>query len=152
MAKILTLLILILIIIAIVNSQNVYSRKYIRTASPIELKKNFIKARKLKKAGTIMSITGTLTSVAGIRIAIASYYGSFGGSFTYGAGLVMILGGIASTAVGIPILIIGSSRVNRINEVLVDSSDQIKFDLMPTAQFNQSTLNCQPALTLRITF
>lgn len=152
MKKFVSLFILVLFLTISAHAQNVFSRQYIAAASAEQLKEYLIKAHKQKKKGTIMSIAGPVTALTGIYLFNGAWAGNIGGSGTATMGLLMFIGGTGATLIGVPLLIIGSTRVNRINEVLATSHNRVKLDLKPSAQYNLITQNYQPGLTLRIRF
>lgn len=129
-----------------------YSLQNLQQASLEDLELYLIKAKKLKKTGARLSIGGPITAVAGFAMFSASWSGNFGGSGTAGAGLIMFLGGAGVTVVGLPILITGSSRVNRINKIKATTYNGIRMDIIPNHLYNSTTQDYYPGVTLRLTF
>ena len=91
-----------------------YSIENIQNASLKDLELYLVKAQKLKKTGGILSIVGPVTAITGTLLV-----SNMNTSSSFGLGLIMFLGGIGVTVVGLPILITGSSRVKRINNNLI---------------------------------
>ncbi len=126
-----------------------YSQENLQNSTQENLTIYLEKAHKLKRRGGIISIVGPVTSLAGIGLAIAAYSGGTGGEFA--AGTLMFLGGIITTAVGLPVLIIGSIRVNKVENALKTPTGA-SLNIAPNFVFNNKTQNIHPGVTLRIRF
>ena len=151
MKKIISLLILMLTLIVAVYSQNLYSRQYLENASGQELRANFVKARKLKKTGTILTLGGVGAGVTGIFIFSQAWAGNLGEEFST-IGPILFIAGVGAILIGLPSIIIGSIRVKKINNVIAVSYPFLKIDLEPCVQYNLVAQNYQPGLTLNIRF
>ena len=124
-----------------------YSIENIQNASLKDLELYLVKAQKLKKTGGILSIVGPVTAITGTLLV-----SNMNTSSSFGLGLIMFLGGIGVTVVGLPILITGSSRVKRINNIKSTAYNGLRIDLVPGNQYNYMTQNHQPGISLRISF
>ena len=152
MKKIVAILVLGLLFGSACFGQRLYSYQNLNQASVEELSNYLQKAEKLKKTGTIFVIGGPISSIAGIAMFSASWAGSFGNSFTAGTGLIMFLGGIGLTAVGIPVAITGSSRIKKINSIKNTAFNTVNFNLQPCAHYHALTQNYNPGISLKINF
>jgi hypothetical protein len=97
-----------------------------------------------------MSITGT-TAVIASSVLIYNYPGRY-----YDAEFTMLgsllLAGLVTTIVGVPILITGSTRVNRINGIKKSHSNELSLDIAPCNLYNPLNHNYKPGITLRLKF
>ena len=131
-------------------SRNTYSLDYLQNASVEELKYYHYKALKQKKTGQIMLITDPPVVIAS-SVLISNYsgrYDDFGFAMIGG----LLLAGIGTTLIGLPILITGSSRVNIVNEIIANASESVSIEIAPYSFHNYITQNNQHGLTLRIRF
>lgn len=126
-----------------------YSRKNLERASIEDLNLYFRKAQKQKKTGVIMSIAGPLACLGGIAIAAAAYGGGTEGEFA--AGGLIFLGGLVTTAVGLPILITGSVRKSKVKKA-INANVKLSLNSTPGNFFNNVIQNPNPNLTLRVIF
>ena len=138
-----------MIFVLICPGQGIYSKKNLGKASQKDLTLYLEKAQKLKKTGAIMSIAGPVSSVAGITIAALAYSGGTSGEFA--AGYLMFLGGIVTTAIGLPILVTGSTRVKMVKNAK-NTLDGARLYLAPSILFSYKTQNIQPGVTLKLRF
>jgi len=127
----------------------------LKNATNMELDFYLTKAKKTKKIGKIMSITGPLVAVAGGLVMAASInYNPFsedlGTDSEFEYGTVLFLAGIGTTVVGVTLLITGSSRVKTINEI--KKSRGMTMELAPGGYYNFQANSYQPGLSLRIRF
>ena len=134
--------------------QPVYPKKFpdkmtLKNASNEGLDFYLVKAKQTKKKGAIMSIAGPLAATAGGLLFYATF--SFSGdNVMAGTGALIMLTGIVTTFVGIPIIITGTSRVKNINEI--KRSRVMTMELTPVGNYNFQANNYQPGITLRIRF
>lgn len=131
--------------------QPVYPKKFpdkmiLKNATNEDLDFYLAKARKTKKKGTVMSIVGPVTAIAGGLLAATSFIDESGFVF----GTLLFLGGTGTTVVGIPILITGSSRVKNISKI--KESKGITMELAPGGYYNFQANSYQPGLSLRIRY
>jgi hypothetical protein len=132
------------------QAQAKYSKQSLEQLSREELGLYLEKAQKQKKTGAILSIAGPGTAVLGILLASYAYGSGTEGQFFVGL-LMMGIGPIA-TAVGLPVLITGSSRVKRINEIKSTSFHGVSMELAPCIINNYQSHNQHPGVKLRIRF
>lgn len=128
-------------------SSKVYSLDYLQNASNEQLEYYLYKAEKLRKTGKVVSIVGGTTLGAGVYTVVSS---RSWGQLSLGFGLVAI--GSITTIVGLPILITGSTRVKKINNLERNSRSDFNMNLTPDIQYNQYTQNYQPGVTFSINF
>jgi len=125
------------------HAQSLYSKKNLENTSQEDLNQYLKQAKGLRTAGIILTAIGPVTYGT---IMMLANNGSDMSLDT--AGLLLALGTI-STLAGIPILITGSSRVNRIKNAL---SNKVSVDLSPCIFQNNLALTHQTGVTLRIRF
>lgn len=121
-------------------------KKYLETAPQDELNFYLGKAKRTKKTGMKMLIAGPLTSGAGILIASASYSGGTSGGFA--VGYMMILAGIGTTVIGIPVFTTGTYRVGSLKKIM--NYRDVTIELVPYYENNFQTQNYCYGTTLRI--
>jgi len=132
------------------QAQAKYSNQSLEKLSPEELGLYLEKAKKQKKTGAILSIAGPATAVSGLLLAGFAYSGGTENQFAVGF-LMMGIGPII-TAVGLPVLITGSSRVKRINNLKNSSLTGVSMELAPCIINNYQVHNQQPGVIIRIRF
>lgn len=133
-----------------------YSKKFpnkatLEKASNDELNFYLGKAKKTKKTGAIMSISGPLAAAAGYGLMYASFSLS-GDEPGFVFGTFLFFGGLASTLIGIPVLITGTSRVEKISNIKFQKSDGVAMNICPSVNYNYQNQNYQPGVTLSIRF
>ena len=131
------------------NAQGVYSKQSLAKDSLEVLNLHLEKAHKLKKTGVIMSIAGPVGFIAGTAVAVASYAGGTEGGFV--AGSLLLVGGLITTAVGLPILITGSTRVKRV-KTAINNHQAASLNLAPVFVYNNKDQSLYPALKLNFRF
>ena len=131
-------------------AQAKYSKQNLEQLSQEELGLYLLKAQKQKKTGAILSIVGPGTAVLGILL--ASYAYGNGTENQFSAGLLMMGIGPIITVVGLPVMITGSSRVKRINNINNSSSTWGSMELGPCIINNFQANNQQHGVALRIRF
>lgn len=147
MKKIIIILILFFSVL-VSQAQKDYSQENLEQVSQEELDIYFNKAVKLHKTGKTLMITGAV-SIWG-----AVVFGIIGPNDLSTPVIAAVIGavGIGVLGVGIPMNKTGKNRVERINTIKNTSYDDIKIDLKPCAQYNFTTQNYQPGITLKIRF
>jgi hypothetical protein len=129
-------------------SQGIYSEENLRQASMEELNAYLEESQVLKTTGTILSVAGPAALIAGsIAFSIAVDDGEMYGSDASG---YLILGGLVTTLIGVPILILASSRVKRITGIMEGRS--VSFEIAPGSFHTLYVHNPQPGITLRMKF
>lgn len=131
------------------HAQGVYSKQNLEKDSIEALNLTLEKAHKLKKTGIIMSIAGPAGCLTGMTIAVLAYAGGTEGEFV--AGSLLFLGGIITTAVGLPILIIGSTRVNRV-KTAINNHPGVSLNIAPGFVYNNKFQHIYPGVTLTTRF
>jgi len=131
------------------NAQGVYSKESLAKDSLTVLNFHLEKAHKLKKTGVILSIAGPVGFMIGTVIAVASYAGGTEGGFI--AGSFLVVGGIITTAVGIPILITGSTRVNKV-KTAINNHQGASLNLAPAFVYNNINQSLYPGVKLSFRF
>ena len=154
MKTIINIILLLFCTALLSHAQKPYSKENLENLKQEELDIYFNKAVKLQKSGkTVTIIGGSILGATAITIATMAIVDQ--GDWALAAAGVAFLGGVAGVgtmAVGIPMNITGKKRVERINEIKSTTSNGIRFDLKPIAQYNYYTRNYQPGISLRIRF
>ena len=146
MKKYLTVVLFLIMLAITCQAQRIYSKENLEKVSSEDLNLYYGKAKKMKKTGNIITLTGSCTAVTGIvLIALNSESTAY-------FGLYMLMAGIGTTVIGIPILITGSTRVKNIEAIKYAHNDGVKIDLAPSGIYNYASQNYQPGITLRIRF
>lgn len=133
-----------LILVAFASSnhaQSAFSKQNLEQASQDDLNSYLTKAKSQKTTGLILSIAGSV-AVISIRNTDAN--------ISLDAAAAIFLIGSAATLIGIPVFIIGSSRVNTINRI--KNSNGFTMELSPCSFYNYQAQSHQPGVTLRINF
>lgn len=137
---------LLIVVFAMTSQgQGLYSKQNLEKASIEDLSLSLTKAQKLKKTGGVISILGSSAVLAGILLMAA-------GESTAYFGFGMFFGGVGCTAIGIPILAAGSSRVKKTSKVWNDKYNAVWMELVPCSLYNYQTQNIQTGISLRIRF
>lgn len=147
MNKIITLIILFIFLSITSDAQNKYSDENLRNYSEEELNTYLQKAMKLRKTG------GTLAIIGGGVVAISGTWllvGDYGLEGIIGAWV--LIGGLGFMTVGIPMRIVNTNRIDRINNILNPVSAHRRIDIMPEILTNYSTNSYSPGIKIRITF
>lgn len=124
------------------HSQSVYSKQNLEKASP-EVLKVYLEQVKSQKS------TGKILCIAVPVLVITAYTLMNNSTMDFDTGWAMFILGTITTIVGIPILIVGSTRVNRIKHTL---SDRVLIEMAPCRFQYPLTQNHQTGVTLRIRF
>ncbi len=132
------------------HAQGKYSTQNLEKLSREDLGFYLEKAKKQKKAGTVLSIAGPVTAVSGYLLAVSAVGG--GTENQFGAGMAMMIIGPVVTVVGLPLLITGSSRVKRINGMNNSPFDGVSMELAPCVVYNYQADSPHLGATLRIRF
>ena len=103
---------------------------------------NLEKAQKQQKIGGILTITGSVTVISLFVI------GSQTNMSLEAAGIIFVAG-TAIALIGLPIYIIGSTRVNKFKNTL---SDKVFIEIAPCIFHNYMANSCPSGATLRIRF
>ena len=156
MKKILAIGLIIIMTAFASNAQNIYSKQNLEKVSQEDLNLYLNKAKKTRKTGTIMTIVGPIAFVGGGALS----WDAFGGNDPYGGGseaelatgVILMLGGMVSTVVGLPLLITGSSRVKKINRIKNTKFNGVTMEFTPCNFYNYQAQNHQLGLTLRMRF
>jgi len=126
------------------HAQSVYSRQNLERASLEDLNFYLKQAKSKRTTGIILTAVGPVTFMTFYLIGHSE-----NSKLNYvTAGEIVVLGTI-STFVGIPILITGSSRVNRVKNAL---SNKVSINMAPSVFQSNLAKNHQTGLTLRIQF
>lgn len=135
---------LILILFTLTShAQKPYSTEKLAQTSQEDLNVLLEKAKKNKTTGMIFTIVGP--------VAVASMFilnEATGGIDLDTAG-ILFFGGSVATLIGLPVLIVNSSRVNKINNVL---SDRVFIEIAPCRFHNYMAQNHQNGVIFRIRF
>lgn len=137
-----------IILISTSHAQGIYSEQSLEKDSLPTLNLHLERAQKLKKTGKIMSIVGPVSFIAGISL-MSLGYSDGGTEVEFLAGSLLLLGGVVSTVVGLPILITNSSRVKRIKSA-INNQHGLSFNIAPGFVYNNNAQKFYPGITLRI--
>jgi hypothetical protein len=133
-------------------AQRTYSKQNLEQVSHEDLNFLFKKAQNIKKAGVIITVTASAIIITGLILQSAEgshYLGEIYPS------QVFIATGMLSLYVGVPLLVIGSSRVKKIKKVQKGKRttfDSLMMELAPCSFHNYIAQNYQTGVTLRIKF
>jgi hypothetical protein len=154
MKKILAIGLLIIMTTFASNAQKIYSKQNLEKASLEDLNLYLNKAKKTRKTGTIMTIVGPIAFVGGSALVLNLSNDPYAEQTEteVAAGVVLINGGMISTAVGLPLLITGSSRVKRINRIKNAKFNGVTMEFTPCNFYNYQAKSHQSGLTLRVKF
>ena len=135
------------------HSQSVYSKQILEQASREELNAYLKTSQKSKKTGAILSIAGPATILAGFIVFAATWNDDALIGYTTGSdvGGWMIIAGMGATLVGVPTLIIGSSRVKRITRIM-NKPNGVLIELAPCRFQDYLSSDYQMGATLKIKF
>lgn len=128
------------------QGQGLYSQEKLEKASREDLSLYLTKAQKQKKDGGVITILGSSTVIVGGVLIAANKETSFYVGFFTG------LAGLGITAIGLPILATGSSRVKKVSKLWNTKYNATLIDLVPCSLYNYRTQHIQPGITLRIKF
>lgn len=120
---------------------NKYAEQNLQQVSNDELKLYLKKANGLKTTGTVMTFSGPVLMLAGIIMEIGWLNG----------GGPVVLAGLASTAVGIPLWVTGSKRSKKVNHEFQKRAG-VSFNVAPGLIYNSKIQNPSPAFTFRVAF
>jgi hypothetical protein len=138
-------LMLIIVFAITCSGQGLYSKQNLEKASKENLTLYLTKAENLKKAGGVMTIAGSSSTIVGVILM------AIGESTAY-VGFYMTFAGLGSTVIGIPILATGSSRVKKISKAWNTKYNAAMINLVPCGIYNYQTQNIKPGVSLRIKF
>lgn len=133
------------------NAQGIYSRQNLEQSNSEELNQYLDKANKIKKAGTNLLIAGPVTSASGYLLASLAASGK-GGSGMFGLGFIMMLSGPVCMLVGLPLLIAGTTRYNRIMDIKNSGFSKVEFHFAPERIYNFASKNYLPGMSFTICF
>ena len=120
------------------HSQSFYSNQNLEKASPEVLKIYLDMAKSQRLIGAILIIAGPVT-----------YITVNNSRMDLGTAAILYLFGTVGTLVGIPVLIVGSTRVNRVKHTL---SGRAFIEMAPCRFQNPLAQKHQAGVTLRIRF
>ena len=95
-----------------------------------------------------MSVAGPVAFGVGYAV-FSTNYDTSNYTNTDIGGYIM-LAGLVTTAVGVPSLITGSSRVRKITEIM--EAKKVSIELAPYNFYNQPAQNIQPGIALKMKF
>ena len=133
-------------------AQRTYSNQNLEQVSQENLNFLIKMAQKQKKTGLIITATGSAAFITGLILQSTEDTHHFGK--TYPSEL-FIGTGLWTMAVGVPFLIVGSSRVKKIRKIQNGKSTTLDghiMEIVPCSFHNYISQNNQTGVTLRITF
>jgi hypothetical protein len=119
-----------------------YSAQNLQQASIEDLNLYLKKAKGLKTTGLAATIAGPVMTVGGV-ILLGVSWGNYGYLPTFA--------GLAVTAIGVPILITGSSRVYKVKYAM-DAHNGISLSVAPGLVFANQNTNPYPGISLKLRF
>lgn len=154
MKKVLFISIFCLFFVGISHGQKMYSFENLEQSTPENLETYLTFAKKQKKTGAILLKTGLLTAGTGFVVAALSYDNDewIGINTGTAIGAWMCILGTGAALVGLPILISGSSRIKRINEVISRNSAHFPVEIIPSCFYDNIAQHQQYGATIRIKF
>ncbi len=135
---------LLIILVFTSHAQSVFSKQNLEQASQDDLRLYLKKAKSQKTTGMVLTIAGPVTVTSLIVVASSSVV-----NMSLDTAEVIFFAGIAATLIGIPVMIVGSSRVNKVKNTL---SDRVSIELAPCSFQNYTAQNKQHGITFRIKF
>lgn len=132
------------------QGQGIYSLENLKHSSPEILRTYLTSAEKNRKLGGNLETAGVISVVTGFVVVYVAYNNSSNDALLY-AGAGMFYFGILTALVGIPVRITGSTRVNRINSILNNSSG-VSLEIAPCHFQNFTAQKSQTGITLRLRF
>ncbi len=135
-----------------VINRKTYSVENLQNATGEELEYYLYKAKKLQKTGRTFNIIGAsfIGLLAGtVILENAAHTDPWG---TILVGIIAVPAAGASFVIGIPTNLTGKNRVERINTIKGTGFNDVGIDLQPCIQYNLSSQNYQPGITLKIRF
>ena len=139
MKQIFVIGILIIIISFTTNAQNVFSKQNLEQASQEDLSRYLKEAKNQKTVGTILVIGGVVSIVSSFVIVQRDLDTA-----------ATILGiGMGATIIGIPLMILGNSRVKKVNKAL---SEGVSLEIAPCSFHNYQAYSHQSGVTFRFKF
>lgn len=130
------------------QAQKLYSEQNLQKLSQEELSIYLTHSKKLKKTGAIISISGAALKVTGI-VVISVFEPSYMGEGQM-IGALMTVSGIGALLIGLPILVTGANRVQRINEILDIRLNKASINVVPYQTYNSLVNRNQTGITFRI--
>jgi hypothetical protein len=132
-------------------AQGVYSKENLKKASQEDLDLYLEKAVKTTRTGAIFSVAGS-TAFFSALVFISVSSGSSGSeeSFRFGYGLAFA--GFCSSAIGLPILLTGSSRIKKVIDAKNTSKGAASIKLNPSAFYNYEAHKFEPGVNFTIRF
>ena len=155
MKKILAIGLLIIITAFASNAQKNYSNQNLEKASQEDLNLYLNKAKKTKTAGIILTIVGSIALAGGSVLLVDSTVDVIldtSSTTEVNTMAYLLIGGAVTTYVGLPLLIVGSSRVNKINRIKYAKFNGVTMEFAPCNFYNYQAQNHQLGLTLRVKF
>ena len=107
-------------------------------------------ALKLKKNGKTVTIIGGSAFVAGVVWVFLDPLEHEIGTVLEGG--ILSIAGLCTMAVGIPMIITGKKRVERINTIKSTAYNGISIDIEPCTHYNFINQDYQPGIKFRIRF
>lgn len=134
-------------------AQRTYSKQNLEQVSSEDLNFLFKKAQNKKKAGVIITATGSALFITGLILeSTADSHGSLGETHPPD---VILATSMYTLIVGVPFLIVGSSRVKKINKVQkvkTTTFDGLMMEIAPCSFNCYDTQNRHLGITFRLSF
>jgi len=140
-------LILLLVFFALSSQAQIapYSHQNLSNSSLEGLETYLAKAQKTKKIGKTVTLAGASATTIGIVLAGA-------GESTFREGFAMLLGGLGTTVVGLPIWVTGSVRIKKVNRVIESLTKNVTLQVLPNTQYSYLTKSPNFGLKFTISF
>ena len=135
---------LFIIVVALPShAQSVFSKQNLEQASQDDLSLYLKQAKSQKITGIVLSSAGIAAVTSLVLVANSEV------SMSLDTAEVIFIGGTAATLIGIPLMIIGSSRVKKVKNTL---SDRVSIELAPCSFQNFTTQDKQHGVTFKLKF
>lgn len=128
-------------------SQRIYSQENLISSTQDDLSFYLSKAQTQRKTGAVLVIISPISLITG---SILTRYSWSGGSYFLGMG--MILASVPLAAIGLPVWIVGGSRIERVSEIYNSRYSSVRLDFAVCRVNNFQAQNIHPGLSLRINF
>lgn len=153
MCRCVTIILILLLLVFTSNAQKSYSEQHLKRLSNDELFRYQHKSMELKKKGEVLTITGTGVALLGLILgsAVTDSNSSDGGSnaLTITA-FTMLAGGSVAVAIGLPMYLIGISRVHGRNQIKY--TEFLKMELAPCSFYCRYTEKYPIGVSLKLRF
>jgi len=128
------------------RNHKLYSKQYLERTPHDSLNYYYQKARKHRKTGRIILLSGLATTAVGTFVAVGSDT-----EMGFYVGSPLAITGILTTIVGIPVLVIGAKREIKVKEVLM-THPRSSLYISPFLMYSNNSKTDIPGVSIKIRF